>query len=127
MSQRRRKTRSSASVSLSAPVASTSANAAVDADTFYGDGGERSQERVGSQGQMNPLVSSQMHNLQIGEDTSSSEEEEEYGSMHRLVLQGVMAAGFLDAKGVKKLFHEAAKHLNCKHAIIVFLNYWFLD
>jgi len=44
---------------------------------------------------------------------SSSEEnnEDEYGDMHKLVLQGIMSAGFLDAKGVKKLFQGACKML----------------
>lgn len=49
-----------------------------------------------------------------GEEVQFVEEPADYGDIHRLVLQGVMAAGFLDAKGVKKLFQEASRHLKCK-------------
>ncbi|CAL8134996.1 unnamed protein product [Orchesella dallaii] len=66
----------------------------------------------------------QLHNSQSsvqgdgdGDDHDSSddiEDGEEYGDMHRLVLQGIMAAGYLDVKGVKKLFQESCKQLKCK-------------
>jgi hypothetical protein len=37
---------------------------------------------------------------------------QEYGHIHRLVLQGLMSAGCLDAKGVKRLFVGACSYLN---------------
>ncbi|OXA51310.1 non-structural maintenance of chromosomes element 1 homolog [Folsomia candida] len=35
-----------------------------------------------------------------------------YGDMHKIVLQGIMSAGFLDARGVKNLFKGACNALN---------------
>lgn len=52
------------------------------------------------------------------EDSSSSgsgsEDGEGYGDMHRLILQGVMSAGYLNVKGVKKLFEESCRFLRCR-------------
>ncbi len=45
---------------------------------------------------------------------SDIEDGEDYGDMHRLVLQGVMSAGYLDVRGVKKLFEESCRFLQCK-------------
>ena len=36
---------------------------------------------------------------------------EEYGDMHKIVLQGLMSSGMLDSKGVKKLFTNACSYL----------------
>lgn len=40
--------------------------------------------------------------------------DEEYGDIHKIVLQGLLSAGFLDTKGVKKLFIGACTYLKCK-------------
>jgi hypothetical protein len=53
-------------------------------------------------------------------EEDSAEETFGYGDMHRIVLQGIMSAGFLDAKGIKDLFLGACKALNCK--LFVFYN-----
>jgi len=36
---------------------------------------------------------------------------DDFGDIHKLVLQGMMSAGILDAKGVKKLFIAACSFL----------------
>lgn len=63
-------------------------------------------------------ASSQL-SLQIGEDEESSDytddEEGEFGDIHRLVLQGMLYAGWMDSRGVKNLFQESCKLLNCKN------------
>jgi Zn-finger nucleic acid-binding protein len=37
--------------------------------------------------------------------------DEEYGDMHRIVLQGILSAGYLNARGVKRLFAGACNYL----------------
>jgi hypothetical protein len=52
--------------------------------------------------------------------------DDSYGDMHRLVLQGMMSAGYLDAKGVKNLFTAACHSLKCEllnNYLIIILNY----
>ncbi|CAG7723890.1 unnamed protein product, partial [Allacma fusca] len=39
-----------------------------------------------------------------------------YGDMHKIVLQGLMAAGYLDLKGVKHLFNAACDYLKVSDA-----------
>jgi len=39
----------------------------------------------------------------------------EYGDFHKVVLQGLMSAGFLDTKGVKRLFVGACSYLGSKN------------
>lgn len=62
-------------------------------------------------------VSSQLNNLVIDEGSSSDytdDDGEEFGDMHRLVLQCILASGWMNAKGVKKLFQESCKLFQCK-------------
>lgn len=60
-------------------------------------------------------IASQISQVQlVDEGSSDNDEGEDYGDMHKLILQGVMSAGFLDAKGVKKLFQEACKQTKSK-------------
>jgi hypothetical protein len=54
-------------------------------------------------------------------ESAAEEEVFSYGDMHKIVLQGIMSAGFLDARGVKNLFKAACNALNCK------LNHQFYD
>lgn len=76
-------------------------------------GGAGNPEPSSQSTQSQALLADSQMSSQLADDASSDNEEpEEYGDMHKLVLQGVMAAGFLDAKGVKKLFQESYKHLN---------------
>ncbi len=73
-------------------------------------------------------VSSQFSNLQI-EDGSSSDysdgEGEEFGDMHRLILQGIFYAGWMNAKGVKNLFLESCKYLKCKYKQLFYTGFNF--
>jgi hypothetical protein len=50
------------------------------------------------------------------EDESTEEEDDgpEYGNLHRYVLQGFMAGGYLEAAAVKTLFQRAHSSLNSK-------------
>lgn len=43
-----------------------------------------------------------------------SEDVLEYGDFHKLVLQGIMSAGFLDIKGVKRLFVGTCSYLGSR-------------
>ena len=48
---------------------------------------------------------------QQGSQNQSIPYTEEYGDMHKIVLQGLMSSGMLDSKGVKKLFTNACVYL----------------
>lgn len=48
------------------------------------------------------------------DDSSASATAPTYEERHKLVLEGMIAAGHLDSKGVKKLFRETCVKLNCK-------------
>lgn len=61
----------------------------------------------------------QVNDNLVGESDSGSseigsdEKEDEYGDMHRIVLQGLLQAGWMNSKGVKNLFQKACDHLKC--------------
>lgn len=80
-----------------------------------GGAATNTQQSQGSLAQLMP--DSQASNLHVEETSINREDEddEDFGDMHRLVLQGVMSAGYLDAKGVKKLFQESCRFLQCKY------------
>lgn len=94
--------------------ASTSAAAAV-ANAVIGEqqrvvDADRSMEQE-SNGPWNSEIRSQLALFETDDDTS---DDENYGNLHRLVMQGMMASGVLDGNGVKKLFLESLKHLKSK-------------
>ncbi|CAG7824327.1 unnamed protein product [Allacma fusca] len=47
------------------------------------------------------------------EDIKEKHDDLQYGDLHKIVLQGIMASGFLDSKGVKTLFTAACDFLKC--------------
>ncbi|ODM95209.1 Non-structural maintenance of chromosomes element 1 [Orchesella cincta] len=77
-------------------------------------GTQQSQNFPSTSAAASSQLNSQLNKQDDDHDSSENEDGEEYGDMHRLVLQGIMAAGYLDVKGVKKLFQESCKQLKCK-------------